>query len=98
MRYTHLGIDEQANALKSLPGVCQDIVRKPGVFLLPDMSPGVSTRHKGDAGRDDVSADDASPCDTSRHRKAPPVTGGAGWRRRELNPRPAMHPLGRLRV
>jgi integrase/recombinase XerD len=86
MRYTHLGIDDQADALKSLPGVCQDIVRKPGVFLLPDMSSGVSKRHQQDAGRDNASADNASPYDTSKHKKAPPVTGGAEWRRRESNP------------
>jgi len=98
MGYTHLGIDEQANALKSLPGICQHIVSKPGVFLLPDMSSSVSKRHKQDAGSDDASACDTSPCDTSKHKKAPPVTGGAEWRRRESNPRPVMAPCPLLRA
>jgi site-specific recombinase XerC len=88
MRYTHLGIDEQAEALKNLPTVWQDIGRKPGVFSLPAKSSAVSKRHNEDAGRDDVSPDGMSPSDTDRHKKAPPVMGGAEWRRRESNPRP----------
>ena len=98
MRYTHLGIDEQADALKSLPTVWQDIGRKPGVFSLPAKSSAVSKRHNEDAGRDDVSPDGMSPCDTDRHKKAPPVMGGAEWRRRESNPRPVISLRKPLRV
>ncbi len=71
MRYTHLGIDEQAEALKSLPGSWQDIGRKSGVPELPAKSSPVSKCHKEEAGSDVVSTDDTSPCDTDRHKKNP---------------------------
>jgi len=98
MRYTRLGIDDQADALKSLPTVWQDIGRKPGIFSLPAKSSGVSKRHNEDAGRINGSAEDTAPFDTDRHKKAPPVMGGAEWRRRESNPRPVISLRKLLRV
>ena len=89
MRYTHLGIDEQAKALASLPAVCQDIVRKSAVSVRQSTSSADCNRHEQVALSDVASADKGSPSDTSGRRIAPPVTGGAKWRRRGSNPRPA---------
>jgi len=88
MRYTHIGLKDQAKALKSLPvpTSCQDIVRKRAVFGRPDKSSAVADGHDGAAGRDDVTPDPVSSCDPDRHKKAPPDSGGAKWRRRESNP------------
>src|SRR5690606_35188193 len=38
MRYTHIGIEDQARALRGIPVPCQDIVRKPAVSDGPDPS------------------------------------------------------------
>ena len=100
MKYTHIGLDDQAKALKFLPAPksCQDIVRKPGDFGCPDKSPVVTDDHQEAAGSDDTSPCSQAPSDTDRHKKTPPDKGGAKWRRRESNPRAVISPRKLLRV
>ena len=98
MRYTHLGIDEQAAAIRSLPPICQDIVRKSGVSGRPDKSRAVTGGSKQAAGMRDASLDPTTPSDPARRKKSPPDTDGEKWRRRESNPRPAIAPRQHLRV
>jgi len=87
MKYTHIGIEDQAKALKFLPAPkgCQDIVRKSTVFPCPDKSSAVSERREEAVGSDNASAAGTSSCDTTRHKKTPPDPDGAKWRRRESN-------------
>jgi len=85
MKYTHIGIDDQADALKSLPAVCQDIVRKPGVFPCPDKSPPDADCDKLQSDSKNVTLVSMAPCDVDRHKKTPPDSDGVKWRRRESN-------------
>ncbi len=100
MKYTHIGLDDQAKALKLLPAPksCQGIVRNPGDFGCPDKSSAVTDGRNGTAGRDDATPDPMSTYDTDRHKKTPPDIGGVQWRRRESNPRPVTSPRKLLRV
>ncbi len=89
MRYTHLGIDEQATALKRLPGICQHIVSKQG---LPAQQEAASARTKVQRNKGEargVSDAPKAPYSADWHKKAPSGKDGAKWRRRESNPRPA---------
>ncbi len=98
MRYTHIGIEDQARALRGLPVPCQDIVRNPAVFDCPEASPTVADRHGTAYEPARVSNCPTAPCDTDRQKKAPPDKDGAEWRRRESNPRPATFPHRLLRA
>jgi site-specific recombinase XerC len=99
MRYSHIGIEDQAKALAALRvPPCQDIVRKLCVLGRPDMSSAGTPERDGAAGKHNASRYDEASCDSLRQKKAPPVTGGAQWRRRESNPRPATYPGKLLRV
>ncbi|WP_442483338.1 tyrosine-type recombinase/integrase [Aeoliella sp. SH292] len=90
MKYTHIGIQDQAQALRGLPAPlsCQDIVRNPAVPACPNGSSAVAECHHEVAGTLAVSPEEMAPYDTNGHKKTPPVTGGVEWRRRESNPRP----------
>jgi site-specific recombinase XerD len=92
MKYTHIGLDDQAKALKFLPAPksCQDIVRKPGDFGSPDKSSAVTDGHSEAAGSDDTSPCPQAPSDTNRHKKTPPDPGDVKWRRWESNERPRL--------
>ena len=94
MRYTHIGLEDQAKALKLLPAPnsCQGIVRKSAVFGCPDKSSAVTDDLRKAAGNDDASPCPQALSGTDRHKKTPPDKGGVQWRRRESNPRPVVAP------
>ncbi len=90
MKYTHVGLDDQAKALKSLP--CLHIVCTPGVPEGHNEASDGTERHDSRADPKDPNPGKNGGYDTDGHKKAPPDTDGAKWRRRELNPRPAIFP------
>ena len=106
MRYTHIGLQDQAKAIENLPTdpkwletglptepmsqhICstsQQICSKSGVSAGHSQSTEDTGCHSETAGSGDTSPCDVSPSVTHRQKKAPPVTDGAEWRRRESNP------------
>ena len=88
MKYTHIGIDDQAKALANLP--CQDIVRKSRGFDGQSLSQADTESQNDDAGEDDPDPMKQRVNDIIRQKKTPPDIGGVSWRRRELNPRPVI--------
>lgn len=81
MRYTHVGLEDQAKALEALSCQCfgsVSAVRKGHA----ESSDGTSC-HDGDDESLDASPFPVAPCDTDRQKKTPPVKGGVLWRRRE---------------
>jgi hypothetical protein len=85
MRYTHIGIEDQARAITGLRFPCQDIVRNPAVRACQDEAPADADCHDEAAGDDSASPCESAISDTNGHKKTPPVTGGVEWRRRESN-------------
>jgi len=98
MRYTHLGIADQAAALVNLPSACQHIVSKSVLSSLPKSAEARTSKHQGEGEATNVSDSPGASYDTNVHKNAPPVTGEAKWRRRESNPRPVISPRKLLRV
>ena len=98
MRYTHIGIHDQARALRALQMPCQDIVRKSADSERPSLSPDDTGSHSEEAGSDDASPCDLAPCDTKKQKRASDDSDAQKWRRRESNPRPVTHPGKLLRV
>lgn len=98
MRYTHIGISDQARALLTLPMPCQDIVRKPTVSGCLDSAAGDADCHEGARSEKDANFYEAASSGARKQKKAPSDTDGALWRRRELNPRPVSPRLEPLRV
>ena len=98
MRYTHISLDDQASALKSLPAPCQDIVRKSNSSGCHSLSSDVAQAMPSKREEDDQTPCDEGVCDS----ECPPVTlpdrDNEKWRRRGSNPRPAMLPRRPLRV
>lgn len=94
MRYTHIGIEDQAEAIRRLP--CQWIVSDSDVTNGHSMTADVND---SEAANSDAAA---RPCEQSRSvNENPSVTQGAtegSWRRRELNPRPEMELKWHLRA
>jgi len=105
MRYTHIGIKDQARALASLPApsaISADASQCPSQQL------GSPTGHK-QANRDDgwhnetkkpaaSNSGKTVSCDAAGQSVAEPGTSSAEWRRRESNPRPEIDPRKHLRV
>ena len=98
MRYTHIGIKDQAKAIAKLPNSCQHIVSTPGDSSSPEQSRAVAGRQDEGAGQVDATSAGVSPSDTKKQTKSPPVEDGDLWRRRESNPRPETFPCKLLRV
>jgi len=98
MKYSHIGLNDQAKALKSLPLPCQDIVRKPAFVACPDKSSPVTQSDKQASGVENVTPAHMAACDTSSHKTTPPDSDGVKWRRRESNPRPVISLRKPLRV
>jgi integrase len=90
MRYTHIGINDQARALKGLPVPCQDIVRKPADSGCPDKSSDDTGCHGEVQEEGAANHCRESSFDTDKQKRAPSDSDGAQWRRRELNPRPVI--------
>ena len=82
MRFAHIGINDQARAIKSLPVPCQDdIVRKPADFAFPDKS------GRGSKSQQAATADNSSTLATGQlmtlkikkgHRLTKTVSNGGG--------------------
>ena len=89
MRYTHVGLEDQARAIQSLPGVCKkDIVRKPGV-------PGCHHLSRDDNEATVEKSENPCECkgfDAVCRLELPNGDTNEKWRRRESNPRPAIFP------
>jgi site-specific recombinase XerD len=98
MKYTHVGMDEQAKALAGLPTPCQHIVSSSGVLSSLKGATGVSPCHTDENILVDASPLPMSPLDTEKQKETPPVKGGVSWRRRESNPRPVAARYAHLRV
>ena len=100
MNYTHIGLEDRAKAVQNLPTdpkwlQMRCISGVPEGHLQSSDDTGC---HSDAAGSGDTSPCEMSPSGTQRQKKAPPVTDGAQWRRRESNPRPATFPWKLLRV
>ena len=118
MRYTHIGLQDQAKAIENLPtdpkwletglptepmsqhmcSTSQQICSKSGVSAGHSQSTQSTDCHSDAAGSGDTSPCEMSPSGTQRQKKAPPVTDGAQWRRRESNPRRVTFPQKPLRA
>jgi integrase len=102
MRYAHIGLADQAKALRGLPAPtldpCQDIVRKPSVSPCPPLSSPDLPRLEDRRSHQIVTPCEESPSVADGQKKSPPGKGGEKWRRRESNPRPAIAPRELLRV
>jgi hypothetical protein len=87
MGYTHIGLEDQARAVQNLPTDPEwlHIGCTSGVSEGHSQSTEDTGCHSEAAGSGDTSPCEMSPYDTHRQKKAPPVTDGAEWRRRESN-------------
>lgn len=87
MRYAHIGIEDQARALRGLPmpKSCQDIVRKPAVSGCPGLTSDGDDWRKDSPIPQVVTPAQMAASGVKRQKKTPPVTGGVEWRRRESN-------------
>jgi integrase/recombinase XerD len=98
LKYTHIGLQDQARALAGLPNPCQRIVSVSRVLGRPSWDMSVIERRKVDAGAHDVTECPLSSSDNHQQKETPPVKGGVSWRRRESNPRPVVLQRALLRV
>ena len=71
MKYVHIGIEDQAKALKSLPAPCQDIVRKRRVFDGPSESSDDTDCREDGAGPKCETACKTSGFDTDQQQMSP---------------------------
>ena len=87
MRYAHIGIQDQARALRGLPVPlgCQDNVRKVADSRRPDLASADSDWQKDDAVGPAVNRGKMATSDAGCQQKTPPKSGGVEWRRRESN-------------
>ncbi len=94
MNYTHIGLEDRAKAVQNLPTDPKWLQMRciSGVSEGHSQSTEDTGCHSDAAGSGDTSPCDVSPSGTHRQKKAPPVTDGAEWRRRESNPRPEIFP------
>jgi integrase/recombinase XerD len=103
MRYTHIGLPDQARALASLPAPTSpepsrrssqhsgSPTGQTGAIDFSDWHDGTKKPAASNAGK-------PASCDAAGHSVAEPGTSSAEWRRRESNPRPAIDPRKLLRV
>ncbi len=97
MRYVHIGIDDQANAVAKLPG-WQRIGSGTSVSDGPDTASNVSAVPISTRQEQCTKHDNQDGSDAERQKKSPDDTSGDLWRRRESNPRPENRQVGPLRV
>lgn len=98
MKYTHIGLDDQAKALAAIPSPCQHIVSIPGDFEGQKGSAAVTGMHSKGTGSEDASLDQMSSSGTEKEKESPDVKSDDSWRRRELNPRPVSPEVRPLRA
>lgn len=87
MRYTHIGLEDQARALAALPNPCRRIVSTSDVFDRPKRTRGDAGRHEEVAGQDNGSANgeatsDADSQETAEGDETCP-SPSEEWRRRD---------------
>jgi hypothetical protein len=102
MRYTHIGIGDQAAALASLPAPASSAQVQPAALQQWNSSapavPSCQTVTSGGDSGVSVSAKE-NPCgDKGYLKKSPSDSDSQQWRRRESNPRPEIAPRELLRV
>jgi hypothetical protein len=85
MRYTHISLDDQARALRSLPSPCQDIVRKSTVSDRQEPAPADSDEHDMVRGRENETRCHYRAYDAENQPVSPPGRENKKWRRRESN-------------
>ena len=90
MRYTHIGIKDQARAVANLPNPCQHIVSIPGDFEGQMLATPVIDGHHTEQMCIDVKPCSASLCDTEKQKESSGDSPDDSWRRGELNPRPVV--------
>jgi site-specific recombinase XerD len=83
MKYTHIGIDDQAKALAALPNPCQHIVSSSGDFRGHSVAEAVTARPSNEAKGRDVSSWQTTSSGTEKQEESPDDTSGDSWRRRE---------------
>ena len=88
MRYTHIGIHDQAKAVANLPNPCQHIVSIPGDFEGQTLTLPVMERQHNDEVGVDAKPCGSSLCDTDKQKESAGDSPDDSWRRGELNPRP----------
>ena len=90
MRYTHIGIHDQAKAVANLPNPCQHIVSIPGDFEGQTLTLPVMERQHNDEVGVDAKPCCSSLCDTDKQTESSGDSPDDSWRRGELNPRPVV--------
>ncbi len=105
MRYTHIGLLDQARALASLPAPA---MHDDGASQCPSQHASSSNGqtganvdaawHDGNKKPETLNLDGSQGSDVSGQSVAESGTDSAEWRRRESNPRPAICPWGLLRA
>ena len=99
MKYTHISLDDQAKALRSLPAPsCQDIVRKSTVQSSRSLSSPDAKGQDKDRVEEVGTPGQNRGSDADCHQLSSGVSKGKKWRRRESNPRPVIGPRKLLRV
>jgi integrase len=86
MKYTHIGIEDQAKALAALPNPCQHIVSISDDCGGQTASAAVADGHAEGPMPGDVSLGELATSDTDQQKRAPDGSGAQKWRRRESNP------------
>jgi site-specific recombinase XerD len=102
MRYTHIGIDDQAAALAGLPSPSSSARDKRAAPQQRISSASADltcqTESSGVDSGLSASAKENPCCDRGYREKSPSDGGSHKWRRRESNPRPVIAPRKHLRV
>lgn len=88
MRYTHISLDDQAKALKSVsaPPSCQDIVRNSCTSSGQSAASRDNERQSEEAGSEDANPSEKGVCDAECHPVSPGGKENEKWRRRGSNP------------
>ena len=94
MKYTHISLDDQAKALKSVtaPASCQDIVRNSCISSGQSAASRDNASQSEEAGSEDANPCDKGVCDAESHSVSLSDKEKEKWRRRGSNPRPAVLP------
>ena len=98
MGYTHIGMEDQAQALAALPVPCQCIVSKSAVTGGQKAAAAVTGSHSEGPNQADASPCQMASCDIKKHKRASDGSDAQKWRRRGSNPRPATFPCRLLRT
>jgi hypothetical protein len=90
MRYTHIGINDQAKAVGHLPNPCQYSGSVSGDFQGQSLAQPVTSRQPDGENSHDAKSCSLSLCDTDKQKESSGDSPDDSWRRGELNPRPVV--------